>query len=96
MSSYSGGFGGGGGGGVDYGASQEKGRMMEQVRSQIAVANLQEMIVVSDVACCPSPCQYTLRTFQKMSDKCFRKCVGSPSTTLDSREQVHTLLYMSP
>ena len=55
MSSYSGGFGGGGGGGgggVDYGASQEKGRMMEQVRSQIAVANLQEMIVVSDGACC--------------------------------------------
>lgn len=41
MSSYS------GGGGVDYGATQEKGRVMEQVRSQIAVANLQEMIIVS-------------------------------------------------
>ena len=35
------------GGGADYGASQEKGRVMEQVRSQIAVANLQEMIMVS-------------------------------------------------
>ena len=45
MSGYSGsGF---GSGGVDYGASQEKGRVMDQVRSQIAVANLQEMIVVS-------------------------------------------------
>ena len=43
MSSYSGGF---GSGGVDYGAKQEKGRVMEQVRSQIAVANLQEMIIV--------------------------------------------------
>ena len=32
---------------------------------------------------------------QKMSDKCFRKCVSSPSTSLDNREQVlatiHTL-----
>lgn len=46
MSNYSGGF---GSGGVDYGASQEKGRVMEQVRSQIAVANLQEMIIVSVV-----------------------------------------------
>lgn len=44
MSNYSSGF---GSGGVDYGASQEKGRVMEQVRSQIAVANLQEMIIVS-------------------------------------------------
>ena len=44
MSSYKSGF---GNGGVDYGASQEKGRVMEQVRSQIAVANLQEMIMVS-------------------------------------------------
>ena len=32
--------------GGNYGASQEKGRVMEQVRSQIAVANLQEMIMV--------------------------------------------------
>ena len=47
MSGYSSGFGGSGGTGVDYGASQEKGRVMEQVRSQIAVANLQEMIIVS-------------------------------------------------
>ena len=44
MSSYKSGF---GSGGVDYGATQEKGRVMEQVQSQIAVANLQEMIMVS-------------------------------------------------
>lgn len=37
-----------GGGGTDYGATQEKGRVMEQVRSQIAVANLQEMIIVNE------------------------------------------------
>ena len=42
MSGYSSSF----GSGSDYGASQEKGRVMDQVRSQIAVANLQEMIVV--------------------------------------------------
>lgn len=62
MSSY------GSGGGIDYGSSQEKGRVMEQVRNQIAVATLQELIM-------------------KMSDKCFRKCVSSPSTSLDNREQ---------
>ena len=43
MSGYKSGF---GSSGVDYGATQEKGRVMEQVRSQIAVANLQEMIMV--------------------------------------------------
>lgn len=84
MSGYKGGF---GSGGVDYGATQEKGRVMEQVRSQIAVANLQEMIMVS----CTETTSHVTRNFcsyQKMSDKCFRKCVSSPSTSLDNREQV--------
>ena len=84
---------------MDYGASQEKGRVMDQVRSQIAVANLQEMIIVSplphrthalhlSVAACGTCMPVPLLPSQKMSDKCFRKCVSSPSSALDGREQV--------
>ena len=49
MSDYSS-FGSSGGG--SYGASQERGRVMDQVRSQIAVANLQEMIIVMNFCVC--------------------------------------------
>lgn len=50
MSDYSS-FGGG-----NYGATQERGRVMEQVRSQIAVANLQEMIIVRTRVCTAGTC----------------------------------------
>ena len=81
---------GGGVGGADYGASQEKGRVMEQVRSQIAVANLQEMIMVREIGGWPGQSLNCDLSPQKMSDKCFRKCVSSPSTSLDNREQVES------
>ncbi|XP_030850561.1 mitochondrial import inner membrane translocase subunit Tim13-like [Strongylocentrotus purpuratus] len=48
--------------------SAKKGQIMEEVRTQIALANAQELL-------------------QKMTDKCFKKCVNKPGTTLDSSEQ---------
>merc|ERR1712029_70695 len=48
--------------------SRQREAMMDQVKSQIAVANAQELL-------------------QKMSDKCFQKCVYKPGTSLDNSEQ---------
>ncbi|XP_072178388.1 mitochondrial import inner membrane translocase subunit Tim13-like [Diadema setosum] len=48
--------------------SAKKGQIMDEVRTQIALANAQELL-------------------QKMTDKCFKKCVYKPGTSLDSSEQ---------
>lgn len=48
--------------------SSQRQQLMDQVKTQIAVANAQEIL-------------------QKMSDKCFRKCVAKPGTSLDNSEQ---------
>ncbi|XP_064390315.1 mitochondrial import inner membrane translocase subunit Tim13-like [Halichondria panicea] len=50
------------------GGGSDNAKLMEQMRSQVAVASAQELI-------------------QKMSDKCFRKCINAPGSELDSREQ---------
>ncbi|XP_077866842.1 mitochondrial import inner membrane translocase subunit Tim13-like, partial [Saccoglossus kowalevskii] len=46
----------------------EREQMMDQVKSQLAIANAQDLL-------------------QKMSDKCFKKCVTKPGTSLDNSEQ---------
>lgn len=33
--------------------------------------------------------------FQRLTDKCFRKCIDKPGGTLDNSEQVRYLLYLS-
>ncbi|XP_038079023.1 mitochondrial import inner membrane translocase subunit Tim13-like [Patiria miniata] len=48
--------------------SAQRGQIMDQVKTQIALANAQELL-------------------QRMTDKCFKKCVNKPGTTLDSSEQ---------
>lgn len=30
--------------------------------------------------------------FQRMTDKCFKKCIGKPGSSLDNSEQVHTVV----
>lgn len=87
-------FGGSGGGKLD------PGLIMEQVKVQIAVANAQELLQVragpgrgrgpraagsargraSRLRARVSP--------QRMTDKCFRKCIGKPGGSLDNSEQV--------
>ena len=37
---------------------------------------------------------FLVQIVQKMANKCFRKCISSPGTELDSREQVPTRLLM--
>ncbi|GLG99397.1 Mitochondrial import inner membrane translocase subunit Tim13 [Gryllus bimaculatus] len=48
--------------------SAQKDELMEQVKTQIAVANAQELLT-------------------KMTEKCFKKCISKPGTSLDSSEQ---------
>lgn len=67
MSSY------GSGGGIDYGSSQEKGRVMEQVRNQIAVATLQELIMV---------CELRLVDHLIISSSLHRKCLTNVSESV--------------
>lgn len=55
--------------------SAEKEQMMDQLKSQLAIANAQELL-------------------QKMSDKCFKKCIGKPGTSLDNSEQKCLALCM--
>ncbi|XP_078699108.1 mitochondrial import inner membrane translocase subunit Tim13-B-like [Branchiostoma floridae x Branchiostoma belcheri] len=50
------------------GSGINRDELMDQVKSQIAIANAQELL-------------------QKMSDKCFKKCVTKPGTSLDNSEQ---------
>ncbi|KAL3285174.1 hypothetical protein HHI36_019293 [Cryptolaemus montrouzieri] len=46
----------------------QKDELMDQVKQQIAVANVQELLT-------------------KMTEKCFKKCINKPGTSLDSSEQ---------
>ncbi|XP_070567812.1 mitochondrial import inner membrane translocase subunit Tim13-like [Ptychodera flava] len=46
----------------------ERDQLIDQVKSQLAIANAQELL-------------------QKMSDKCYKKCIPRPGSTLDNSEQ---------
>ncbi|XP_033226673.1 mitochondrial import inner membrane translocase subunit Tim13-B isoform X1 [Belonocnema kinseyi] len=46
----------------------ERDAVMEKVKQEIAVANVQELL-------------------SKMANKCFRKCISKPGTSLESSEQ---------
>ncbi|EDV24570.1 uncharacterized protein TRIADDRAFT_25370 [Trichoplax adhaerens] len=48
--------------------SSQKDQVLQELRSQIALANAQELM-------------------QKMSEKCFKKCIYKPGTQLDNSEQ---------
>jgi import inner membrane translocase subunit TIM13 len=81
-------FGGSGSGKLD------PGLIMEQVKVQIAVANAQELLQVRDTPSTGVPwgegrSKLRLRFCpQRMTDKCFRKCIGKPGGSLDNSEQV--------
>lgn len=86
-------FGGSGGGKLD------PGLIMEQVKVQIAVANAQELLQVRGWAGGGGPraagsargraSRLRARVSpQRMTDKCFRKCIGKPGGSLDNSEQV--------
>ncbi|KAL4658889.1 mitochondrial import inner membrane translocase subunit Tim13 [Arapaima gigas] len=52
----------------------DTGTIMEQVKVQIAVANAQELLQASNRPA-------------RMTDKCFKKCIGKPGGSLDNSEQ---------
>lgn len=65
----------------------EKAQLMDQLRGQVAVANVQQLVQVR------LSCSVEIVMFfslpKTMSDKCFKKCVHHPgSSALDSRQQV--------
>ncbi|XP_072018849.1 mitochondrial import inner membrane translocase subunit Tim13-like [Amphiura filiformis] len=56
-------------------SSAQRGELMTQVKTQIALVNAQELL-------------------QKMTDKCFKKCVYKPGSALDNSEQKCIALCM--
>ena len=82
------------------GGKLDPGLIMEPVKVQIAVANAQELLQVrgwqgagwwAEGLRDPSGPVSQLRARvspQRMTDKCFRKCIGKPGGSLDNSEQV--------
>lgn len=74
----------------------QRDELMEQVKQQIALANAQELLTVrvSSVTCVQVRLEVIGKfktifgLLQKMTEKCFKKCVSKPGTSLDSSEQV--------
>lgn len=75
-------------------SSIDKSKLMEQVQQEIAVANAQELITVSFIIYF---CLFFIKNLtlfinlylQKMTEKCFKKCVSKPGSALDNSEQVN-------
>jgi mitochondrial import inner membrane translocase subunit TIM13 len=71
--------------------ASQKDELMDTVKQQIAVANAQELLTVMLLAkshFCITFLQVSILYLQKMTEKCFKKCIGKPGTVLDSSEQV--------
>lgn len=65
---------------------------MESVRSEIALANAQELMNVrlSQPDC---SCGYKAHLFfKKTNEKCFAKCIPKPANALSSSEEVRSFL----
>ena len=71
--------------------SAQREELIEQVKQQIAVATAQELLTVKYILY-PQFAHKILKIFfgclQKMSEKCFKKCISKPGSSLDSSEQV--------
>ncbi len=76
------------------GGGSDNAKLMEQMRSQVAVASAQELIQVA-MSIAPWSDLWFHILAQKMSDKCFRKCINAPGTELDSREQVGRFKFVN-
>ena len=72
------------------GAQREE--LIEQVKQQIAIATAQELLTVFLKKY--SKFYHKVSSFflnlQKISEKCFKKCIIKPGSSLDSSEQVFT------
>lgn len=73
-------------------SSAQKDELMSQVKQQIALANAQELLTVGFGVRGRFDLMFLLKlwfdSFQKMTEKCFKKCISKPGTELDSSEQV--------
>lgn len=79
----------------------QKDQLMTEVKQQMAVANAQELLTVCALAisrsriqlfiCSSTKCfiQFVSHHLQKITEKCFKKCVGKPGTSLGNSEQVN-------
>lgn len=80
-------------------SSGQKDELMDQVRQQIAVANAQELLTVHNLKKLKFPKKNYIDFpcfFQKMTEKCFKKCVIKPGSVLDGSEQVSNLAAKLP
>lgn len=76
-------------------SSGQKDELMDQVKQQIAVANVQELLtVINNLTEKPNQIIFFIlhkkksNSSQKMTSKCFKKCVQKPGSVLDNSEQV--------
>jgi import inner membrane translocase subunit TIM13 len=74
-------------------STSKKQEVMDQVRQELAVANAQELISVSNGTCILITTYLRCKFIQKVNDKCFAKCVLKPGPRLDSTEQVSGKYY---
>ena len=95
-------------GGLDKLSPQQKEELMKNVQTQVALANMQELLTVRFYLCnfrafnivmlysyyLAIPKKYSvyiyahLLIFQKITDKCFKKCFGNPGSSFSSSDQV--------
>lgn len=71
--------------------STQKDQLMTEVKQQIAVANAQELVTVSLLQNVSleiySKSLIDIFLIQKITEKCFKKCVTKPGTSLGGSEQ---------
>lgn len=68
----------------------QKEELMRNVQAQVALANMQELMTVSVSILCYQfhLISYWVYLFQKVTDKCFKKCITSPGSSLGGSDQV--------
>ena len=67
---------------------QQREELMKNVQAQVALAQMQELLTVSVYFVTSKQRIFNVLNLQKTTDKCFKKCVSSPSSSLGSGEQV--------
>lgn len=78
----------------------QRDQLMSEVKQQLAVANAQELLTVSKNEFSTNSTVRQINAIssfilQKITEKCFKKCVNKPGTSLGSSEQVNSSSHNS-
>lgn len=73
-------------------STQKVEALKQEFTAQLAAANAQELVNVRPIFCLRTLVLLTcLRKLQKVNEKCYSRCVTSPSGALSAKEQVRAL-----